>query len=75
LSEGFLHTNKNVEKLKAQRFEKLPTVEKVLLRLRLCKDKECKLTYQGVELTNHREGLELLKKTTSRNFSTLFYNT
>ena len=57
--EGFLHTNKNVEKLKAQRFEKLPTVEKVLLRLR--EDEEGKITYQGVELTNHREGLEFLK--------------
>jgi len=48
--EDFLHASKNVEKLKTQRFEKLPLVEKVLLRLR--KD-EGKTTYQGVELTSH----------------------
>ena len=32
--EGFLHTSKNVEKLKTYTSEKLPSVEKVLLRLR-----------------------------------------
>ena len=56
--EGFLHTSKNVEKLKTQSFEKLPTVEKVLFRLH---EDEGKTTYQGVELTNHREGLQFLK--------------
>ena len=32
--EVFLHTSKNVQKLKTYTFEKLPSVEKVLLRLR-----------------------------------------
>ena len=32
--EGFLHTSKNVEKLSTYTSEKLPSVEKVLLRLR-----------------------------------------
>ena len=56
--EGFIHTSKNVEKLKTHAFEKLPSVEKVLLRLH---EGDGKTVYQGVELTNHTEGIRFLK--------------
>ena len=45
--EEFLHISNNVRKLKADSFENLPIVEKVLLRLQ-----EDNVTYQGVELIN-----------------------
>ena len=57
--EGFLHTTKNVEKLKVGTFEKLPSVEQVLLRLRY--EDDGNPTYQGVEVTNLEEALGFFK--------------
>ena len=56
--EGFIHTSKNVDKLKTHAFEKLPSVEKALLRLH---EGDGKTVYQGVESTNHTEGIRFLK--------------
>ena len=49
---------KNLDKLKATPFEKLPTVQMVLNHL---VENAGSITYQGQDLTRHEEGVTYLK--------------
>lgn len=53
-----MKTRKNLDKLKATPFEQLPTVQKVLSRLA---ENAGSVTYQGQDLTRHKEGITYLK--------------
>ena len=56
--EVLMKTKKNLDKLKSTPFEELPSVKKVLSRV---KEDAGSITYQGQDLTRHEEGITFLK--------------
>ena len=56
--EVLMKTKKILEKLKSTPFEELPSVKKVLSRV---KEDAGSITYQGQDLTRHEEGITFLK--------------
>jgi len=58
--EAFLKTKKSLDEMKAKSVESLPTVKKVLTRIQST-DVPSVVSYQGIKLLHHTQGLTFLK--------------